>query len=180
LLQTLINMFFHSSFSLLLRLTALGLTLRLSVQQQSVGISYHDPFEPYSVILPTTVAQCEPALIYYNITSAYISAPLITIESPDGLLVMDLFSLPDSQGSGYVQWICNLPAGSVFQIYLGVIYSAWYTVQPGSDSSCIGTGGVSEVDPIDMSKFLTRTYSPQEISSYIASEHTKGFLLFVE
>jgi hypothetical protein len=148
------------------------------VAQQQVGFVFNSPVDGFDLVLPYTVAQCEPALFYYNITNPSLFAgflgPLYSIMSPDGLLDMETFAAPNT-GEGYIEWLCNLPAGKVFQIF-NTNYNAWYTVQPGSDTSCIGHGGF-EVEPFEMSSFLAASYSPKSISSFMNQEREQSLLL---
>ena len=82
------------------------------------------------VRFPVTVAQCEPVLIYYHTIDTYN----VRIYSGRSQLVASLL-IP--VGIGYLEWVCNIPAGYGFRV------EGWYersfVVQPGSSSACLRT-----------------------------------------
>jgi hypothetical protein len=97
----------------------------------------------YDLIMPLTVAQCQPVLIYYNFAAAAAAQetgffdPNFILFTPGGLILV-AFTFPNKVG--YLEWICNIPANETFYAQsLGnsATVQAWYTVQPGP-STCLG------------------------------------------
>jgi hypothetical protein len=125
--------------------TALGQTAPPSTGYQMGGpVRYPDSSEgPWvDVIMPMTITQCEPVLIYYNVSAwtgagpirLYLQTP--TIESPNFLY------LEFPYGSvGYLQWICNIPGGQGFIASVEPLYiepDQYFLVEVGSSSACLG------------------------------------------
>ena len=85
----------------------------------------------YDVRFPLTVAQCERVLIFHNTTDTY--GLNIYSHISGSFQVVTRLSIP--VGIGYLEWICNIPAGYGFRV------EGWYerflVVQPGSSSSCL-------------------------------------------
>jgi hypothetical protein len=77
---------------------------------------------------PLTVSQCEPVIIYYSLLSGGSGVGFFK----GGIT---LFALEIPNGTGYLEWICNIPAGYDFAIGAGSI--RYYIVQPGSSASCL-------------------------------------------
>jgi hypothetical protein len=111
----------------------------------------------FDIILPLTVAQCEPVLIYYNITNeptAHNLLQLFTPDSPGELLVT--FDFPNL--IGYLEWICNIPVGVDFISQADLQHL--YTVLPGSSSDCLGS--------------VTSTYSALEYNTTVFQSYTES------
>ena len=86
----------------------------------------------YDVRFPSTVSQCEPVLIYHNTPESY-ALHIYTMESG---LSRTLVRLTIPRGIGYLEWICNIPAGYTFVVLNS--YAHVLSVQPGSSSACLG------------------------------------------
>jgi hypothetical protein len=82
-----------------------------------------------SIIIPMSVAQCEPFFIFYNLTTASSPFNYIYFFMDGGTFL----TLTVPSNAGYLEWICNIPVGEKF--YAGGLL---YTVQPGSSSACLG------------------------------------------
>jgi hypothetical protein len=125
------------------------------------------------VIMPFTVAQCEPVPIYYNMTAwtkggaikLYFSTPTLLVSDNQGILYIEF----PSGSIGYYEWICNIPASEGFVVNVEPLYiepDQYYLVQPGSSSACLGP--------------LTVTYGPylQYATAEFASYTTQSFPSF--
>jgi len=83
------------------------------------------------VIFPLSIVQCEPVLIYYNNpTTVQFFVDFYTHDNSR------LLSLDFPPGAGYLDWICDIPAGYTF--FASAVTSQTFTVQPGSSSACLG------------------------------------------
>jgi hypothetical protein len=101
----------------------------------------YNPAEGQEFIFPLTATQCEPFYIWYNVTRdnffTFLDASFYPSVS---------FTFP--QGVGYLEWICNIPAGVLIVSAVAtlirirdaplVLHPAEYVVQPGSSSDCLG------------------------------------------
>jgi hypothetical protein len=96
------------------------------------GIQIGTPAGGWDIRFPLTVTQCEPVFIYYNNT---ISATYggLGLETPDGTYLAYLGPLP--LGVGYLEWVCNIPAGFGFVAYSSTFCPV--VVQSGPLSSCL-------------------------------------------
>jgi hypothetical protein len=103
----------------------------------------------YDLIMPLSVAQCEPVLMYYNITNVFYSEPptLFFFSASLGTAVT-FVTFGFLNPIGYLEWICNIPAGAEFVAAFGM--ANLYTVQPGSSSACLGnvTTTYSDMDGV--------------------------------
>jgi hypothetical protein len=89
------------------------------------------------------MTQCEPFLVYYNITVPV--SPFIAFYTPDLAGNALLTLLPPASAIGYIDWICNIPAGHGLIIGVrdppstpgGVLRTENYVVQSGTSSSCL-------------------------------------------
>src|ERR1700731_991082 len=79
-------------------------------------------------IFPFTATRCEPFYIFYNATDGNF------LNFYDATLSHTLFIITFPKGTGYLEWICDIPAGFVFNA--GNVID--YTVQAGSSSDCLG------------------------------------------
>jgi hypothetical protein len=102
-----------------------------------------------SIIIPKSFAQCEPFLIFYELFE--VVSTVLVLSTIEGDTIVTL-SLP--LGSGYLEWICNIPAGQQFL----VMGEKVFTVQPGSSSACLGN--------------VTTTYSFASYSTGIFQSYT--------
>ena len=82
---------------------------------------------------PLTVSQCEPVLIYYNVTDTSDLVRAFFLYQPDNSFFVLILTIP--RGEGYLEWICNIPAGHRFVASLDL--ERYYVVQPGSSSACL-------------------------------------------
>ena len=94
----------------------------LDISRPTEGYNLCDPTQDCELIMPLTIAQCEPVLIYYNMPFSSVYFNLSAPDSGDAFL-----SLYTTLGIGYMEWICDIPARSTFFIdSFGYIQS--YTV----------------------------------------------------
>jgi hypothetical protein len=96
----------------------------------SQGIQIGNPdLGAWDIRFSLTVTQCEPVPIYYNTTTAEY-AIFFNYGTPD---TNTFLSIPIPIGAGYIEWICNVPAGygfyAVFQVQ-NVILVRLYTAAP--------------------------------------------------
>ena len=81
---------------------------------------------------PLAVTQCEPVFIYYNTTiSLQATVTLVTPETGA------LFGLLIPGGVGYIEWVCNIPAGYDFGVLSSYGFYYYIVVQHGPLSSCL-------------------------------------------
>ena len=137
--------------------------LTLAVRGQVVTTrplqGYQVGSEGFDIIMPLSIAQCEPVLIYYNNTQTV--ADFLSFETPDALYNIISFSIPP--GAGYLDWFCNIPTGLTF-IASTASHSQTYTVQPGPSFACLGdTTSYSYVD------YLTANFQPFTQNAFSAS-----------
>ena len=104
-----------------------------SILRPTQGHQLGHPPDGYDIIAPLVVAQCEPVLIYYNVSTSWFPSKGLQFYTPDDLAIFLSIQFPP--GIGYFTWICNIPAGHIFGA------SSWYyetyTVQAGSSSACL-------------------------------------------
>jgi hypothetical protein len=114
--------------SLPLCFSMLAVTVITQPSPPAQGVQLSNEFD---TIFPLTVSQCAPVFIYYNTTPIYGYRTFLTIYT----LVYDeyllRFELP--LGVGYLEWICNIPAGYGFIAGAG----HYFVVQSGTSSSCL-------------------------------------------
>jgi hypothetical protein len=125
-----------------------------------------DGADSYDVIMPLTVAQCEPVLIYYNFTlwPAYDN-PGLTLFPPIQPPIPLIFAFASFQfpnDVGYFEWICNIPAGKMF-VAVSFLLGATYVVQPGSSSACLG--------PLTTTYNSDLQYFTSEFASFTATSY---------
>jgi hypothetical protein len=115
--------------------------LLTNVPHPTQGHEQGSPVNGWDIVFPLQFFQCEPALIYFNITT---DLPVFaTLTAPDALEYDEfrLITLIFPQGIGYLEWICNIPAGFTFITFPVTDwdggYDQSYTVQPGSSSACL-------------------------------------------
>jgi hypothetical protein len=85
------------------------------------------------------MTQCESFLVYYNITVPV--PPFIAFYTPnlagDALLTL----LPPGSATGYIDWVCNIPAGHGLIVRVrdagGILCTKNYIVQSGTSSLCL-------------------------------------------
>ena len=78
-------------------------------------------------IWPLTATQCEPFYIFYDLTAGN---KLGFYDPTTPARFLFYFDVPN--GTGYVEWICNVPAG------FGFLSVQNYVVEAGSSSDCLG------------------------------------------
>src|ERR1700730_18183025 len=79
----------------------------------ATGWMYNDgPFGSY--IFPITATRCEPFYIFYNSMEGDFSLFQDATTHP-------LFRIDSPKGSGYLAWICNIPANVAFYVDYGVL-----------------------------------------------------------
>jgi hypothetical protein len=86
----------------------------------------------YDIRFPSTVSQCQPALIYHNTLESY-AIHIYTMESG---VSRTLIRLTIPRGIGYLEWTCNIPAGYTFVMFNS--YAHVLSVQLASSSACLG------------------------------------------
>jgi hypothetical protein len=118
----------------------------------ALGIQIGSPRGGYDIRFPITVTQCEPVLIYYNVTTASFSVYLVNAEFTRDLLRIG----PIPFGVGYIEWICNIPAGTGF--WAAQYYAYYIVVQPGPLSSCLHN--------------VTTTYQYAEYATTVLASYT--------
>jgi hypothetical protein len=96
----------------------------------------------FDIVVPLTATQCEPFLIYYNMSRySYLPSPApqtlifeggtdVPSDIPGGFITI-LFP-PEV---GYMSWTCNIPAGQSFRT--SGAQSLLYVVENGT-SDCLG------------------------------------------
>ena len=110
----------------------------------------------FDIIFPVSIVQCEPVLIYYNFTnedSLFLNSP--------GFNGNTFLVLTFPIGVGYLDWICDIPAGYTFNA--GRYFEQIFTVQPGSSSACLGeittTYAFASYEPTYFQSYTQHTYS---------------------
>src|SRR5215472_8675196 len=111
------------SLTLFLAILAVPAPPRQGVQLANVIPGDHD------IRFPLTLTQCEPVLIYYNMASA----AYLRFETSDRQT--NLLNLYVPVGAGYIEWICDIPAGDA--VMVSFFDSRSYVVRPGTSSSCL-------------------------------------------
>ena len=112
-------------------LAPLVVTLLAQPSPPSEAVQLGDPETDLDLRMPLTVVQCEPVFIYYNKPQRSLWDMWMYTPNYTRFLVMEI-----PIGIGYLEWICNIPAGYGFIAY--VFHDRYYVVQPGSSSSCLG------------------------------------------
>jgi hypothetical protein len=103
------------------------------------GYELSDPDSGIDIVLPSSMTQCDPFLIYYSLnttTTFYIAFYTPDLQG-DALLTLQ----PPLESTGYIDWICDIPAGLDLVVATrlsGVLYGQYYTVEPGTSSACLG------------------------------------------
>ncbi|KAG8686174.1 hypothetical protein FRC11_009390 [Ceratobasidium sp. 423] len=97
-----------------------------------------------SINTPAAVVQCQPAQITFTATRTPVFISIIPGGQPSAAPLADL----GQQSASPFTWTANIASGTsiTFQIRDSsgaVAYSAPVTVQPSSDSSCLGASGSS-------------------------------------
>ena len=109
------------------------LAVHAQIARPAQGYEMGNVTAGFDVILPLSIVQCEPVLVYYNITgTAPYNLSMVLIGSDNSRLL----SLDIPPFVGYLDWICNIPAGYIF--FASFFLAQTYTVQPGSSSACLG------------------------------------------
>jgi hypothetical protein len=119
-----------STFAQVIFLAILAGILLAQPSPPAVGIQL-GRFPEWEVRFPLTVTQCEPVFIYYNTTARFNGVGLSSRIDIPSFLLIGYFPV----GVGYVEWICNIPAGYGF--WAGSAQTYPIVVQPGSLSSCL-------------------------------------------
>jgi len=101
-----------------------------TVISQGVQLSNPAVNPDLEIRFPLTVAQCEPIRIFYN--SSTPDNYGIVFFTPD---FATLLKITVPIGVGYLEWICDIPAGRGFWVVYYFIY--YVSVQPGSSSGCL-------------------------------------------
>jgi hypothetical protein len=137
-------MFYHAL--VLLAICASQIAILGQMQGQlPFQAALNDPNWPnFEVIMPLSIAECEHFLLFYNISASVDPGfTWISFYSPADPNYVFWLTLP--AGQGYIDWLCNIPAGDTITLYgndIGgnnVPDACLYTVQPGS-SSCVQAG----------------------------------------
>ena len=117
----------------------------------------------FFVIWPFEATECGSFLIFYN--SSVATSKNSSLFTPDLTLFATVLY---PAGAGYLDWICNIPAGQGF--FLGAIFGSgiapfyYYTVQSGS-STCSGPLSTTYND-LD---FATSVYQTYTSHSYLST-----------
>jgi hypothetical protein len=107
---------------------------------QLEGIALLD--SPNYIILPLAATQCQPFLIFYNVTAP--DAGALWLLSPQDVVEfgrefgVGFASIDIPVGTGYLLWICNIPAGDAFIAQYVNMDGIEYIVQQSGNSSCLG------------------------------------------
>jgi hypothetical protein len=157
----------HFKFTGALRTTmnpvfrAISLVFVATVLAQGVQLSNPAVNPDLDIRFPLTVAQCEPIRIYYN--SSTTDNYGIVFFTPDFTTILRITA---PIGVGYLEWICDIPAGHGFWV---VYYFAYYaSVQPGSSSGCLGTITTT---------YAHASYNTTAFQSYTALSPTMTFTI---
>jgi hypothetical protein len=85
------------------------------------------------------MTQCESFLVYYNISIPV--SPFIAFYTPDLAGNALLTLLPPGSATGYIDWVCNIPADHGLIVGVrdadGVLRTENYVVQASTSSSCL-------------------------------------------
>jgi len=138
------------------------LTVIAQIARLTEGYYFSDITQSSSIILPLSIVQCEPVLIYYNNTYDDLIGVAFKFKLYIGDEEFFFLTLSFPFGVGYLDWICNIPAGSSF-IASYVDSAQTYTVQPGSSSACLGdittTYSYAAYEPTYFQSYTQHTYS---------------------
>ena len=143
-----------------------------------MGIQVGAPEWGIDVRLPMFITQCEHFIIFYNITptaegvAAQIQYPQegsIAFIPPD--FAGTFFELFPLNGTGYIDWVCNIPAGD--SLIIMDFGGQMYTVQPGS-SACMDVVPVTTYFPdaiyyTDQYSLYTKSATNYPSGSYYSS-----------
>ena len=110
------------------------------------------------VRFPLTVAQCEAAFIYYNSSTIGNGVFFFRPDTARPSLQDVFLSILIPRGIGYLEWVCDIPAGHSFFVACDLGYHV--VVGPGS-SSCLHnlTATYSDAD-YNTTLFLSYTANP--------------------
>jgi hypothetical protein len=113
--------------------------LAMAQDRPTQGYELGGPGQDIDIILQPSMIQCEPFLIYYSLSTA--DPVFIAFYSPDlqGDAILTL--QPPGLTTGYIDWICDIPAGHGVIIagrFSGLLYGQYYVVEPGTSSACLG------------------------------------------
>ena len=118
-----------------------SLTVWAQSSPPTEGIQLGLPEEDLDFRFPLNITQCEPVFMYYNLTPSDSSfAYYLGIRDTD---FTEVIGIMVPTGIGYIEWICNIPAGYGF--VADFVKQMYYVVQPGSLSSCLHN--VTTTDP---------------------------------
>ena len=108
-----------------------SLTVWAQPSPPTEGVQLGLPDEGIDFRFPLNVTQCEPVFMYYNLTP---SSPSYYLGIRDTNFT-EVIGIEVPIGIGYIEWICNIPAGHGF--IADFVKQMFYVVQPGSLSSCL-------------------------------------------
>jgi hypothetical protein len=114
-------------------LLVLAVTVLTQPSPPMPGVQLGTPELGIDFRFPSTVSQCEPVLIYYNITNPG-GRNTVWFSTLDNNYL--LYISPFPLGAGFFEWICNIPAGYGFAVFNDKVY--FVVVQQGTSSSCLG------------------------------------------
>ena len=128
---------------LLVVCTGLFTTIRSQSVHPAQGIQLGNPRAGVDIVIPASMTQCESVLVYYNITvpvSPFIAFYTTNLVG-DALLTLH----PPGSATGYIDWVCNIPAGHGLIVGVrdlpdipdGVLRTQNYVVRSGTSSSCL-------------------------------------------
>jgi hypothetical protein len=130
-------------------------------QALTPGVQLGDPTQGIDLVLPLSISQCDHFLVFYNVTQTSDDASSTSgaaIEFGNVGESRVFFTLKPPEGAGYLDWVCDIPAGRRFTARNGGReYS--YTVDAGS-SGCLGVRTTTS--------FQYASYSVPIFTSYTA------------
>jgi hypothetical protein len=109
-----------------------------SLPSRPEGVQLGDPANGLDITVSPSMTQCEPFLVYYNITST--SSPFIAFYRSDVLGHALLTLHPPAPAAGYIDWTCNIRAGHSLVVAVrsnGTLRGLDYIVRSGILSSCL-------------------------------------------
>ena len=126
-----------AKFAVVLLLAASVAVGLAQISSSATGVQLAHPDEGWDIIFPLSVAQCEPVSIYYNHTLPTPGRTIhISVNDPQESTVLLTIDPPQDYGVGYLEWICDIPAGHSFIVQS--LRAQYYVVGHGSSSSCLG------------------------------------------
>ena len=129
------------------------------ISSSATGFQLAHPEEGWDIIFPLSVAQCEPVSIYYNHTLPTPGFTIhISVNDPQESTVLLTIDPPQDYGVGYLEWICDIPAGHSFIVQS--LRAQYYVVGYGSSSSCLGE--------------ITTTYAHMSYNTMALQSYTKN------